>query len=203
MKDADKAIDDVLKGLGAAEPPAGLERRILASIETREANMAQSAWQRWGWRPAMSLAGVVGFAGLCTIVLLRGGEQRPGLKTAARTGTAVTAQVAAHPAQVVTLSPSHPRLGVDKHAVVKAAMTHSCRAATKDELGALHLASFPAPPLPLTEQEKLLLRVARSSAAKAVAAPSSAEQATQMAKKQEQFEQFFGINPREMKNEIE
>jgi hypothetical protein len=64
-------------------------------------------------------------------------------------------------------------------------------------------ASYPAPPLPLTEQEKLLLRLAHRRDPQNMAILNRDERATQSAKATEQFQQFFGMKPAEMRSEIE
>jgi hypothetical protein len=67
----------------------------------------------------------------------------------------------------------------------------------------LRAASFPAPPLPLTEQEKLLLRLAHRRNPEDTAILNPAAQAAQSAKANDQFQQFFGMNATEMRNQIE
>ena len=64
-------------------------------------------------------------------------------------------------------------------------------------------ASFPAPPLPLTEQESLLLRLAHRRDRTTIAMLNPAVQAAQTAKATEQFQQFFDIDPTEMRSQIE
>ena len=64
-------------------------------------------------------------------------------------------------------------------------------------------AGYPAPPLPLTEQEKLLLRLAHRGDAENMDILNPDVQAAQSAKATEQFQQFFGINPTEMRSESE
>jgi hypothetical protein len=64
-------------------------------------------------------------------------------------------------------------------------------------------AGFPTPPLPLTEQETLLLRLAHRRDPQDTAMLSPAVQAAKSAKATEQFQQFFGINATEMRSQIE
>jgi hypothetical protein len=64
-------------------------------------------------------------------------------------------------------------------------------------------AGFPAPPLPLTEQERMLLRVARRDDAKNKALLNPDLQAAQSAKNTEQFQRFFEIDAKEMRSESE
>jgi hypothetical protein len=64
-------------------------------------------------------------------------------------------------------------------------------------------ASFPAPPLPLTEQERLLLRIAHRRDPEDTAILNPAVQAAQSAKATEQFQQFFTIDATQMRSQIE
>ena len=57
MKDADGTIERLLAGLRDAEPPAGIERRILEALdgmEAREAVASASLW-RLPFRPAIAM----------------------------------------------------------------------------------------------------------------------------------------------------
>jgi hypothetical protein len=64
-------------------------------------------------------------------------------------------------------------------------------------------AGFPAPPLPLTEQEKLLLRLAHRNDPQNMALLNRDVQAAQSAQATQQFQQFFAIDPAEMRSESE
>jgi hypothetical protein len=64
-------------------------------------------------------------------------------------------------------------------------------------------ASFPPPPLPLTEQERLLLRLAHRGDAQNMALLNPDVRAEQTAKATEQFQQFFAINAEEMRSQSE
>jgi hypothetical protein len=65
------------------------------------------------------------------------------------------------------------------------------------------LASYPAPPLPLTEQERLLLRLAHRGDVQSDAMLNPDLQAAASAEAAKQFQQFFGIDAKEMRNESE
>jgi hypothetical protein len=65
------------------------------------------------------------------------------------------------------------------------------------------LASFPAPPWPLTNQEKLLLRLAHQRDASNMSALNPAVHAAQIAKANEQFQKFFDIEDQEMRRQSE
>jgi hypothetical protein len=70
-------------------------------------------------------------------------------------------------------------------------------------LGEAQTASFPAPPLPLTEQERLLLRLAHRGDSGTAAILNPDALAAQTAKAAEQFQQFFAINATEMRSQSE
>jgi hypothetical protein len=63
--------------------------------------------------------------------------------------------------------------------------------------------SYPAPPLPLTEQEKLLLRLAHRGDVQDMALLNPDLRAAQSAAATKQFQQFFEIDATEMRNESE
>jgi hypothetical protein len=62
---------------------------------------------------------------------------------------------------------------------------------------------FPAPPLPLTAQEKLLLRLAHRNDAPDMNLLNRDVQAQQSAKATLQFQQFFGMDDNQMRSESE
>jgi hypothetical protein len=70
-------------------------------------------------------------------------------------------------------------------------------------VGESQTASFPAPPLPLTEQERLLLRFAHRGDPDSMAILNPEVRAAQTAKATEQFQQFFEINATEMRTQSE
>ena len=70
-------------------------------------------------------------------------------------------------------------------------------------MGETQTASFPAPPLPLTEQERLLLRLAHRGDSDDMAILNPDVRAAQTAKATEQFQQFFDINATEMRSQSE
>ena len=70
-------------------------------------------------------------------------------------------------------------------------------------VGQTQEASFPAPPLPLTEQERLLLRLAHRGDPENMAILNPKVREAQTAKATEQFQQFFAINATEMRNQSE
>jgi hypothetical protein len=78
--------------------------------------------------------------------------------------------------------------------------THAREVAGPEEI---QTAGFPAPPLPLTDQEKLLLRLAHRNDAQDMNLLNPDVQAEESANATQQFQQFFGINANEMRSESE
>lgn len=186
MKNADPTIERLLAALRDAEPSAGIEGRILQAMEAREAQASTPFWH--GLRPvATSLASALVMIGLL-IVAIHQHRRLPSETTSHRSPPAV--QRTTQPqvvAQQASIAPRRP--GSHRHPLSAVPETQ--------------VASFPAPPLPLTEQERLLLRLAHRRDPQDAAMLNPVAQAAQSAKATEQFQQFFGIDPIEMRSQIE
>jgi hypothetical protein len=187
MRDADKMIQRLLAGLQDAEPSAGLERRILEAMDAHESIALGLRWRYgispWLLRPSASIS--LGFALLLAAFLAVHGHRHAPPESRQLTMPKVMAQKA-------PLVPQPPSLVPVRHQRRKVAPA-----------GETQTAGYPAPPLPLTEQEKLLLRLAHRGDAANIATLNRDVQAAQSAKATEQFQQFFGIDAKEMRNEIE
>jgi hypothetical protein len=193
MRDADGTIERLLAGLRDAEPPAGIERRILEALDGMEGHEASAfaAFWRRAFRPAMAMLLA------CTVILIAGiaaHQQRHAPATLSRsTGTDV--RPAARPELVTQKVSTAPR-----RTTLRVSVKHPHDAPAVAETQA---ASFPAPPLPLTEQERLLLRLAHRGDADNMAILNPDARAAQTAKATEEFQQFFAINATEMRSQSE
>jgi hypothetical protein len=188
MKDADRTIERLLAALRGAEPSSTMELRILHAMEAREAEA--SAPFRPRLRPvATSLAAALAIIGML-IVALAVHQHRSAPADTRSHATGPTLQQTAQRAAVVRKSPIAPRRPGSRRRPVSA-------------VPETQAASFPAPPMPLTEQERLLLRLAHRRDPQDTDMLNPAVQAAQSAKVTEQFQQFFGINPTEMRSQIE
>jgi hypothetical protein len=177
MRDADRTIEKLLAALRDAEPSTGIELRILQAMEAREAEVPAPFWPRL--RPvATSLAAALAIMVLLIIAL----HQHRGAPAVQQTTRKETV------AQRAPIAPRRP------------AQRGSRRVSAVPETQA---AGFPAPPLPLTEQERLLQRLAHRRNPEDTAILNPTVQAAQSAKAIEQFQQFFAINPAEMRSQIE
>jgi hypothetical protein len=196
MKDAEPTIERLLAGLRDAEPQPGIEHRIFAAMQARETVAFVSFWSRL--RPqtlpafAIWLAGTLAITGAFVAAALHQRSRAPADSS--------------HPPTLAVQEKS-PAEAIAQKAPVPARPLAS-RVWSKHSrpvipVPNLRAAGFPAPPLPLTEQEKLLQRLARRRNPEDTAILNPDAQAAQSAKANEQFQQFFGINSTEMRKQIE
>jgi hypothetical protein len=196
MNDAEPTIKRLLASLRDAQPHPGMEHRILKAMEARERAASVSLWNRL--RPqtlsrfAIGMASALAIIGAFVAITLPQRRKAP-VDTGHRVTLAVAAKSYAdaipHKTPVPVRRPASRILPKHAHA---AAPTLNLRSA-----------SFPAPPLPLTQQEKLLLRLTRRRNPEDTAILNPAVQAAESAKANEQFQQFFGMNDTEMRSQIE
>jgi hypothetical protein len=173
MKNSEETIERVLAGLRDVETPEGMERRILDGLEGRV--QARSglgrfapAWLAMPSRPVatMSLMCGIAFAGLFAIALAI-----PAIRRFGHTPAQSLSQPKVNSVSVESLIPAVPET-VAKNAQLRSSGSGARFAARKNAirtkavrdtdsvaLNEMHDASFPAPPMPLTEQERLLLRI--------------------------------------------
>lgn len=208
MQQADARIDRVLRGLGAAEPGDAadlaheFERRVLLAVYKRAAGRRQST------RRGLAAFGVAAFgvarwrfavaaAVLALAVLLWAGHAHR-----MRQGTAVTAaRLQPFPADAPA------RSAAENVAVLRGAAPlggpraypASARAAgvprVKLPARTVAIGNHPAPEAPLTDEERLLLRIAhRGQPDEYAALNPDARDAVAMTEKQE-FREFFGPPP--------
>jgi hypothetical protein len=189
MKDADRTIERLLAGLRDAEPPGGIEHRILKALDGMEVREVAASTSLW--LPAMAL--LLGCAVILTAaVLVHQHRHAP-----ADLGRSTNADVrkVTRPAFVTQKAPTGPQRTTSRASVRRPFEAHAS--------GEAQASSFPAPPLPLTEQEKLLLHLAHRGNADNMAILNPDVRAAQTAKATEQFQQFFEINATEMRSQSE
>jgi hypothetical protein len=197
MRDADETIKILMAGFRDAEPPADMQSRILESLELH-ATVSPGPLESWPLRPSVPMA----FA--CVLILT------------AVLAVAIRIYQPLHGARNATSQPTHAdgRQGARRETTaVKWAprlrrkaprgSTPRRRESEPDAAGETQWASYPAPPLPLTEQERLLLRLAHRHDVQSVAILNPDLRAAESAEAARQFQQFFGIDAKEMRNESE
>jgi hypothetical protein len=190
MNDAEPTIERLLAGLRDAEPQPGIEHRILDAMQARKIAVSLPFWERPGFAVGLASALVITCAFIAIALHLR---SRVPAESSYPSAVAVRRE-----RSVEAITHKAPVPG--RRLASRVPSKHSRTMILKPDLRA---ASFPAPPLPLTEQEKLLLRLAHRSNPEDTAILNPAVQAAESARANEQFQQFFQMNATEMRNQIE
>jgi hypothetical protein len=192
----DHVIERALERLRDAEPAAGFERRLLVSL--RDAAESSSTAKRlpllvsWRWRVSFALLVLVAAGVSLGALFLVRQHRLEGPPTLRLEEPVANLGEAASPLSSAA-SPARPR-------------GHGARRHSATELtAAIHsqVSNLPAPPMPLTEQEKLLQRVVRRRDTGNVALLNSATQHTASARATQQFQRFFAMTPEEVRNQFE
>lgn len=215
IKGSEEAIEKVLAGLRDAEAPAGMERRILEGLEGR----VSTAEARSGWRglvpawvtmplkPVAAKALICGaaMAGLVAVVLAIPAIRRLGHAPVQSTiGDVTGAPREAAPAlaggeAASSSGGSGVRLGTTARKAPDAGLVRAADSDGSDEESVarseMQAASFPAPPMPLTAQERLLLRLAHKVDPVEMAILDPKFRAMQDAEEKTEFQRFFGQTP--------
>lgn len=207
MREAEARIDRVLRGLGEAQPgyaegSAGeFERRVLRAVQERAAGGKQSK------RRGLATLGVAALGvrrwrfAVAAAVLVLAALLWAGHAHRMRQGTAATvARVQSPPAAAPVRQPA-------ENAAVGAVASlgeHRAHPASARAVGVprverparmVAIGNHPAPEAPLTDEERLLLRIAhRGQPDQYAALNPDARDAVAMTEKQE-FRQFFGPPP--------
>jgi hypothetical protein len=215
MKNSEEAIAKVLAGLRDAEAPDGMERRILRALEDKASAQSRSVWRRllplWLVGPTRSVATTslacgIAFAGLFAVALAIPAIRRLGhapaqapaqsLSQSKRNSAPVGSLSLAAPetvAKSAELPP--PRSGMRSVTKTNASRPKTVRDSDSVALNEMHGASFPAPQMPLTEQEKLLLRIAHKGDPVELAMLDPAVRAARDAEEKADVKNFFEPPP--------
>jgi hypothetical protein len=178
MKDPDRTIESLLAGLRDAQPAPGMHHRILDAMVAGRAT-PYSSQRRLQPAIVISLA--------CALAITIWVQHHRHIPTNLRSYTTNVAAPRTKPRQ--TVADRTPR--------------ERRRSTSKVFLRPTQTTGFPAPPLPLTQQEKLLLRLAHRNDAQDMTLLNPNVQAQQSAKATQQFQQFFGMNNDQMRSESE
>jgi hypothetical protein len=202
MREADQTIERLMEGLRDAEPPAEMQRRILEVMRAHEAASSDPLlrWRITPWllRPSVATS-LACAAALAASLIVADKVHQPWHAPAdvTKNSSDATARQLARPETVARKAPIEPRRTATRIPAKRP------RAGNVSAAGETSAASYPAPPLPLTEQERLLLRLAHRDDAENRAILNPDLQSTESAKATEQFQQFFEIDAKEMRKEIE
>jgi hypothetical protein len=187
MKDPDRTIENLLAGLRDAEPPPGIHHRIVDAMLAGRA-VAHSSRPRLQPAIAISLA--------CALAITIWVQHHRHTPAKLRSYTTNVDVPRTKPLQTAAdRTPREPRRTTSK---VLLRPTHASEVSLAEQTP-----GFPAPALPLTEQEKLLLRLAHRNDAQDMNLLNPNLQAQQSAQAAQQFQQFFEMDSNEMRSESE
>jgi hypothetical protein len=194
VNENDKAIEKVLQGLRDAKPVDGYESRLVTSVRRRALDQPAKG-TLVAHRPVLAFVLFAAFLVTAAVAFhYRWSGRDPGhprsvenagLEQPSRPGPSVSTPQ--QPSRVIA-----PRL-------VKPAP----KAATKHALEKATPVNIPAPPEPLTDQEKLLLRVARIHDAGNTTLLNEQARSARRAQETEQFQNFFAMNAQEKRTQLE
>ncbi len=208
INSSEEAIRKVLAGLRGCDVPLEMEHRILKALRDQASAESLSGWH-WS-RPlwlvnlgAPTVSGRLFFGvlvtGMLAVALTVPLLHRPHwvVDTASQFTKVAPRQVGAQPlatpslvASSATVPPtaSDFRSSGKKRERAVGVARHSDSLALRE----LHAASRPAPPLPLTQEEKMLLRLIHTVGPQELAMLNSEVRAKHEAEADAEFRQFFG-----------
>ena len=204
MKNSEEAIEKVLAGLRNVDAPEGMARRILNSLdesldtvrdgESRPMSVWPLAGGRVIWGVALAGASVLAVA-IPTMRWIGRVSVESKRSLAPVESMRGVAPVKAVP-RVNSEAVAKRALQVSTSAHARSMEGEKAQRATTDDMDALALeqmraASQPAPPLPLTKQERLLLRVAQQGGPEELAVLDPARRAAQDREERAAVERFF------------
>jgi len=191
MRKSDEVVERVMAGLRDADASLGLEDRILESLEMR-AKAHKPAAPRWAWGVAMASVIVVGLFMTTTLIHRQGSDSTQATQQAVAPLTHAPAKPTAD--QNATLPPNPPVAQVGKRvrSAEPARKVRRMSAADAVLLAEMRAPSHPAPEAPLTEQEKLLIRVVHLGDPQIMAMLNPELRAMQEAESEAEFQEFAG-----------
>ena len=199
--EADAAIDTVLRGLGEVQSAADFEGQLLLRLAERPVMAKRERRRGWLSRwpmfagEAFAMRRIAGYAGtaaavLLTLALALVSRHHAAPREVPRTGIARLADRAAIRPEVAGAGTVQPVAHAPSTAIRRAEVLRRGRnAAPRREIRVA--ASFPAPPMPLTAQEKLLLRAAHAGDPRQSALLDTNLRASVEAARAEEFHRFF------------
>ena len=192
-KSSEEAIQQVLAGLRDCEAAAGMERRILEAVRDRASARPAARWD--GLRPLAHWYAMWPLAGGLAFVLISVSLSFLVIHRTGRTPARLPVQAA----RVESLSAAASGKRAEENGAKPIARTRGNAAARKrvrtnaSDLAILRdmrAPSHPAPEAPLTEEEKLLLRIAHTGNAEDFALLNPEMQARQDAQIEADFQRF-------------
>jgi hypothetical protein len=205
MKNSEDSIEKVMAGLRDSEPPSGMELRIFTAVQKRASERYKASWwQRtstgmsWRLRGSLLQSGAV----LAAIVIVlsarfyRSGEKSPlsSITTSPRNLTAAHPAESSFPTASATPEAEIKRpalITTTPHQSIHVQRVQSIRAEDSLALREMMAPSHPAPPMPLTKEEKLLLRVVHKGDPAELAMLDPEVRARLIADSRAEFQKFF------------
>jgi hypothetical protein len=189
-KSTDGVVERVLAGLRDSEVPMGMERRILEAVQDRAAMKsrwgAARTWTRsWTWGIALAGAVAICVAGFMV-------RRMEPLSDASQARSIPADALPTVPSQAAEKSPQLPPssiVRVERKAPAREARLIAVTDAAN--LSEVRAASYPAPPAPLTQEEKLLLRIAHKGDPQELALLNPVLRAARNAEEKAEVERFF------------
>ncbi len=197
----EQRIARVLEGLREARPAEGLEQRMLRAVRERAPGVihAQRAghWSMFPYGSAIAAAVLVGMLVLGSIHRqTRHGEPRRNATDNTRRAEPTIAPGSASPVHLAALPPlayPHPGTAADPRA--KWLRASSARLRPKPAADLFAGGNHPAPEAPLTDEERLLLRIAHRGAPEQFAVLNPDARDAQARSDKADFRKFFGPTP--------
>lgn len=208
----DADVDRALSALRSAAPPAGMEDRILQTLDARLGEPQPKSFLHSAFlRGALTGALVTATACAALFFALRAPHSTTPQTAATAHPAPIATPVALHTSDQCSAVPSspqgsHPSSAVGANAALNAGVPHSSRVLWRDEwegkstrslrlIPASFAPSRPAPPAPPTAQERALIQLVRTASPAELAALSPAAEQKADAQRQAEFEKFFAPSP--------
>lgn len=194
MKDSDQTIERVLAGLRDAKAPEGIERRILNGVQHHTASGIRRGWlmDLASLIAARPVAYAAALAGVAFVLVIPAVHQRRHT-TNQEAKVIFSAPLSPASSGAIAKSTELPRPTTISRSLRRPKSKSLEVVENEDALAVLEMnaPSRPAPPLPLTAQEKLLVRFVRTSTPEQLAAVDPAKLAAHDEQERAEFDRFF------------
>ena len=195
---SDETVERMLAGLRRVEAPDGIERRVLHAVQERTITRAGWPGSIPGRSTAMGLSLACGAAMAVALVMVLAPTRQERIapvaprvsrqgSEAGRRSPSIVGDAARDAGRVAAAAISRPSPGGAQH--VRRVDGKTGKAMTMHENAAL---TYPAPSLPVTNQERLLLRVVHQGDVVELAMLDAKTRARESQNSDTEFERFFG-----------
>jgi len=188
----DHNIDRVLNALRDATPPANMERRILNLLEAeahKPPRPTRPRLQNLWITAAVCCAALVVAALIGTFTMRHHNAPAIARTTPAETSNASRSSTATIANTTAAAPTQHPRSATTPRSMAQPSLIQVAQSEAAGQI------SHPAPPIPLTEQEQILLRFARQGRTDDLAQISNDRKAAKEERDAAEFQAFFEPPP--------